>query len=304
MSEQKASRVAVVGAGAIGGFFAAQARLAGHDVVVCTRTPTKEILLESEGETHRLAVSAASSPAEVEPVEWVLLCTKAQDSNAAAPWLARLVGKGTTVAVLQNGLDHEKRIGPLAPQAAILPVLVYTNVERVKPGYLRHHFGNKALVPAGNEGAALAKLFAGSRVRIDQDANFNTALWVKVLSNIAANTLTALTLQRNVVLKRPDLLELSRQIMIETVRVAQAEGAAIKETDIEPFLRAYSGQEDNSPAMTSMVQDRLADRRTEYDFINGEVVRRAARLSIDVPINRAMYALLAAVDAGAGKGAA
>jgi 2-dehydropantoate 2-reductase len=141
-------------------------------------------------------------------------------------------------------------------------------------------------------------------VRIDQDANFNTALWIKVLSNIAANTLTALTLQRNVVLKRPDLLELSREIMLETARVAQAEGAAIKEADIEPFLRAYAGQEDGSPAMTSMVQDRLAGRRTEFDFINGEVVRRAAKHSIDVPINRTMYALLAAIDANAGKGAA
>jgi len=288
--------VAVVGAGAIGGFFAAQARLAGHDVILCSRTPTDHIVLESEGETRRFPMVAASSPADVSRVPWVLLATKAQDTGAAAPWLASLAGLGTTVAVLQNGLDHEKRIGPLAPGTAILPVLVYTNVERVSPGHLRHHFGRRALVPASAEGAAFADLLRASRVRVVPEADFTTAAWTKLLSNIAANTLTALTLRRNTILKQPGMLDLSRQLLNEALRVAQAEGAALTDTDVDGFLRGYAGQDDTSLATTSMMQDRLAGRPTECDYINGEIVRRAARHKINVPINSSMLTLLAALD--------
>jgi 2-dehydropantoate 2-reductase len=288
--------IAVVGAGAIGGFFAAQAHLAGHAVILCSRTPTDHIVLESDGQTHRLSIPAAASPADVARVPWVLLATKAQDTAAAAGWLAALAGEGSTVAVLQNGFDHEKRVGPLAPGAAVLPVLTYTNVERVKPGHLRHHFGRRALAPAGEKAAALAQLFEGSRIRIVPTPDFNTALWTKALSNIAANTLTALTLRRNVVLKQPRMLDLSRQILNEALRVAQAEGAALDTADIESLLRSYAEQDDASLATTSMMQDRLAGRPTEYDYINGEVVRRAERHGIDVPVNRAMLALLATLE--------
>src|SRR5215204_7324681 len=99
-------RIAVVGAGAIGATFAAALERAGHELVLCARTPVGQITVERDGEPPQ----ALSSPIAITPeggrANWVLLAVKAHQTAGAAPWLAALARPGTVVVALQNGVEH------------------------------------------------------------------------------------------------------------------------------------------------------------------------------------------------------
>src|SRR5437773_12024545 len=101
------SSVAVIGLGRIGGIAAACLQDAGrHDVVVCARRPVARLTLERPEGLVDVALRTLTNPADAQPVDWVLLCTKAQDTVSAAPWLTRLCRPTTKVAILQNGIGH------------------------------------------------------------------------------------------------------------------------------------------------------------------------------------------------------
>jgi 2-dehydropantoate 2-reductase len=284
-------RIAVIGAGAIGGTVAALLDEAGHDVSVCVRTPFPELVAEFADRTIHAKARVLTDPSQAEPVEWVILASKAYDSESAAGWLARLAPKGTTVVVLQNGVDHAERIAPLAPEAKILPALAYIAAERVGPGHVRHRNNLLLVVAAGTD---FAELFADTPVEVLVDPDFHTAAWRKLLMNIAANPITALTGRPMEVFGEPGVVELANGLLAEALTVANAEGANVTVRDVRRVQRTYA---ELAPDVgTSMLWDRLADRRTEIDLLNGAVVRAADRHGIPVPLNRTMLTLLNAID--------
>ena len=294
MDSKPPRRVAVIGAGAIGGFFAARARGAGHRVVLCARTPIDRLVIEEKGELREAAVDVALDPAGVAPVEWVLLATKAQDTAGALPWLRALCGAGTTVAVLQNGIDHAQRLAGMVPPSAILPTVVNCGAERVAPGHVVHHQASRLIAPEGEAARRLRDLFAGTDVEVVETADFLSDAWRKLLANVAVNPLTALTMRRIGALAAPDLKELARGLVTEAVAVGQAAGARIGAEDVARVLEAPSRLKPE--AGTSMLYDRLAGRPLEHEYITGAVVAAAERHGVAVPLNRAILALLRALS--------
>jgi 2-dehydropantoate 2-reductase len=223
------------------------------------------------------------------PVDWVLLCTKAQHTEAAAPWLKRLCGPLTRVAVLQNGIDHVARVAPLAGGAAVVPVLVYYTGERLAPDRVRlRHGGAHDLLAADDDaGEAFAQLFAGTELRVVLSGDFLTLAWRKLL-NVVANPITALTLQRQAVLRRPDVHELCRAILDEAVAVARADGARVADDEAERSLATLAGY--SGELGTSMYFDRLAGRTLEVEALTGAVAAAGARHGIDPAQPRAARA--------------
>jgi 2-dehydropantoate 2-reductase len=284
--------VAVIGAGAIGGFFAAAAAAAGQNVTLCVRQRFEELVVERRGVARAARVAIVDQPERVGPAPWVLLATKAQDVAAAAPWLERLAGPGTVVAVLQNGVDHVGLVGPFAPGAEILPTIVRTSAERVAPGRIRVHTGRRLVVPQSAAGERLVALFEGGDAEIVQDPDFATSAWRKLLANVSVNPITALTLRRIGVMREDAVRELARGLLAEAVEVARAEGADLSESDIEPTLDEYARF--NPDGGSSMLYDRLAGRSMEHDHLTGTIVRLAERHGIPAPLNRAVLALLRA----------
>jgi 2-dehydropantoate 2-reductase len=280
--------VAVIGGGAVGGLFAAAAQECGNETALCVRIPFAALEIEGNGVTRTVPVRIATDPTRETPVDWVMLATKAHDTAGAAGWLEKLIGPGTIVAVLQNGVDHEARIRPFAGEAGIMPALVYTAVERTGPGRIVHHSGSKVFVPEGRAGAAF--------VEIAQEADFLTACWRKMLANSAANPITALTLRRIGVMREPGIRELAHGLFRETLAVGLAAGAKLTEKDFDAMVERYDTL--NPTSGSSMLYDRLAGRPLEYDALTGAVVRMAERHGIPVPLNRAMLALLEALDRG------
>jgi 2-dehydropantoate 2-reductase len=289
--------VAVIGLGGVGGGAAGSLAAAGqHDVIACVRQPIARFTLERAEGAVEAPLHMLSDPAQAKPVDWVLVCTKTHQTAAAGPWLARLCTPATRVAVLQNGIDHVARVEPLARGASIVPVLVYYNGERLAPDRVRiRHAGPHDAVVADDEpGRAFVDLFDGTPLRIIRSADFATLAWRKLLINAVANPITALTLQRQAVLRRPDVQELCRSILDEAVAVARAEGVKLAEDETArtiATLENFSGE-----LGTSMYFDRLAGRRLEIEALTGAIVAAGDRYGMAMPLNRALLTLLRAIN--------
>jgi len=287
----KNERIAIIGSGGIGGYLAAQLQAAGHDVVLCVRTPfEKLVIVEQDGKEITVPVRIATDPSAEQPAKWILVTTKAQDVPGAAEWLKHLNGPESVSVVIQNGIDHEERVRPFLPaDATVLPSIIICAVERTEPGRIVHHFGAKITVPAGPDSDAFARLFAGTVFEIEASSTFLTVAWSKLLSNAMANPLTALTLRRNAVFDDERMRELARAVGREVLAVSKAVGATIPDTAIETILAGFSKMRSGG---SSMMYDRLAERPMEFQFITGAVVAAADRHGIEVPVNRTILALL------------
>ena len=294
-------KIAVIGLGGIGGALAVALRAAGRlDVMGCARQPLDRLVLEWGDAVLDPPLKIIADPARAERVDWVMLCTKAHHTPSAAPWLARLRRSGTRVAVLQNGIDHVARTAPHVDGATVVPVIVYYNGERLGPGRvrLRQVAGHDLVVADDADGADFACLLDGTGLRVLRSDDFQTRAWRKLLLNVVVNPITALTLQRQAVVRRPDVHALCLDILAEAVIVARADGARLADDEPARIMAALHA----APAGlgTSMYFDRLTGRTLEIEALTGALVAAADRYDLAVPLNRALLVLLRAVNDAAG----
>ncbi|HZB91071.1 MAG TPA: 2-dehydropantoate 2-reductase [Stellaceae bacterium] len=291
------STIAVVGVGSIGGIVAA---CLTHDtrykVVACARRPLDHLALERPEETVEVALHTVTDPTEAEPVDWVLLCTKTHATASAAPWLRRLCRPSTHVVVLQNGIDHVARVSPFVAGATVVPAIVYFNGERVAGDRvrLRRTPERDLAVPDGAAGRAFAHLLEATPLRVSLSADFTTLLWRKLLLNATANPITALTRQRQSVLRRDDMRALCLAILGEATAIARADGAQLADDEAERVmstLLTYPAE-----AGTSMYFDCLAGRPLEVEALTGAIVAGGERHGIATPINRTLLVVLRAIS--------
>jgi 2-dehydropantoate 2-reductase len=196
---QRRFTIAVVGLGGIGGGAAGSLAAAGrHDVTACVRRAIGSFTLDRQSGVVEAPLVVLTAPEQAKPVDWVLLCTKAHQTQAAAPWLQRLCTPATHVAVLQNGIDHVERVAPLAGDATLVPVLVYYNGERLAPDHVRiRRAGPNDVVVADDEaGHAFAQLLDGTELHVLLSKEFATLAWRKLLINAVAKWCCAVPMWR------------------------------------------------------------------------------------------------------------
>lgn len=279
----------------MGGVLAAALADAGAEVTICTRTPVKQLsVTPPAGNTATIPATILTDPDDATPADVVWVTTKTYDTRSAAGWLRRLCQADTLTVAAQNGLDREDFLRPLLPAGEVIPALLYVGAERVAPGRIAHHAGNLVVVPAGVAGKRAANLLAASPLEVRLSDEFATDAWRKLLGNVVANPMTALTMRRTEVLREPGIAELSRGLLREAVEVARAEGAALTFEDVERVMRGTGNY--GMRTGSSMLYDRMAGQPLEWDAITGEIVRRATRHGIVVPLNTAILALLQALD--------
>ena len=294
--------VVVIGAGAIGTVLAAAACQTGHAVTVCTRTPVDSLTLERDGTEQVLPVTLVNDPAGAAagagasgPVDVIWVATKVGDTAGTAPWLDRFCGDRTLVAAAQNGLDHRGRLIPFVRSEWVVPALAYVAAERVGPGRVVHLGGDRVVVPTG-EAETLLGAAVGDGLVVRGTRDMWTATWRKLLGNLIANPITTLTMRRIGVMAEPGIATLARGLLLEAVEVGRAEGASLGDEDVAAVLTGTSRYGDRTGS--SMLYDRLAGLPLEHRYLTGEVVRRAERHGIPVPLNAAVLALLDALDRG------
>jgi len=311
-------KFAIIGAGAIGGYVGAYLSRAGEDVVLVARGPQLRaiqaggIRIRLQTEEFSARPRAVEDPAEIGPVDAVLLTVKAHSLAQIAPRLAPLIGEDTPVVTAQNGIPwwyferhggrHEgtrlESVDPGGILARTIPArnvvgcVVYCSTIVAEPGVIEHIEGNRFSI-GELDGArtercqrisdALQKagLKCPIRTRIRHD------IWVKLVGNLAFNPISALTratLDR--IIGDPDTRALARAMMGEGEAVARALGV---ELDIS-IDRRMEGAARVGAHKTSMLQDVESGRPLELESIAGAVVELAGILDIPVPHTRAVYA--------------
>jgi 2-dehydropantoate 2-reductase len=289
--------VGVIGLGSIGGVIAGSlCALDRHDVIACVRRLVERLVVERPEGAIEVPIRALTDPAEAEPLDWVLLCTKAHDTPSIAPWLQRLCGPRTRVAVLQNGIGHVDRLAPLVGPAIIVPTIVYYNGERLAPDRVRFRRAGEYdfAVSDDSDGRVFTELLEGTSMRVLRSPDFNTLAWRKLLINAVANPVTALTLQRQAVFRREDVKALCLAILDEAAAVGRADGARLAADEAGQILATLLTYP--ADAGTSMYFDRLAGRPFEVEALTGAIVAAGERHHLPTPLNRMLLTLLRATS--------
>jgi 2-dehydropantoate 2-reductase len=286
------SSILLVGPGAIGATLAAWlCQDDRHDVAVAARTPFDSIEVQTPQGVIRAKPRVLTEVSQASAADWVLVATKAYDSDAAARWFAKACGPATRVAVIQNGVEHVERFEKHIDRARIVPVMIDLPVERTAPGRTRQRGDAKIVVPRGRNGADFLALFAHANFDASETEDFTTAVWRKLCLN-SAGAVNAVLLKGAGISHHDGVAELMRALVRECIAVGRAEGAGLgDEIPDEIVAGARRAPRD---AGNSMLADRLAGRPMEYDARNGVIVRRGARHGIGAPMNALMVALLEA----------
>lgn len=287
------ARVAIVGVGAIGGALAGLLETANrHEITLCMRRPLESLTVQMpEGEV-RVRAHMLCDAAQAEPVDWVIVATKAYDAAGAARWFPGLCAKGAPVAIVQNGVEHRERFKAYVDAERLLPVVIDCPVERRAPEHVHVRGASLMKVEETRLGSDFAGLFADTAVKMMLVDDFTTAAWWKLCIN-SVGALNAITLKPAGVLREEAIGRIAREMATECVAVGRAEGARLDDDLPDQVLAMYRKQPEDS--VNSMLADRLAGRPMEIDARNGAIVRKGEKHGIATPMNRMAVALLQAV---------
>jgi 2-dehydropantoate 2-reductase len=298
-------RVAVVGAGAVGGYFGGMLARAGAPVMLIGRSAHVDVwsrdglFLDSLNFQERIPVGASTEIAAAADADLILFSVKSQDSDATGRQLAPLVGDGALIVSLQNGVDNVERLRAAAGLDPIAAV-VYVASSMPAPGCIRHSARGDLLIGdmprrrGGPRDTALARVagwFEAAGVPCRVSADIEADLWTKLITNAALNPLSAVVhATYGDIVALPESRETIRQLVLECVAVARAGGVALPGVD---FVQTnWSFAEAVGPVYASTAQDLERGRRTEIDALNGFIVRRGAELGVPTPVNQALLALV------------
>ncbi|WGS48484.1 2-dehydropantoate 2-reductase [Paraburkholderia sp. D15] len=315
-----ARRIGIVGAGAIGGHFAARLALAGHRVSVLARGDTLRALdtsglrYTSPGQPERVVeVHAHARADEIGPQDLVVIALKSHALPALAAALIPLIGPRTVVLPVGNGLpwwyclapghpleglrltsvDPDGRIARALPFAQVLGGSVMASCSSPAPGVVKHHSGGR--ITLGEPCAGVSER-AADWARTLTEAGLPTVasddirrdLWIKLLGNACSNPLSVLTqTTTDRLLDAPGTRDVYERLMTECLTIGRQAGLAL---DIDIAARIAQTRELGA-VKTSMLQDLEAGRPLELDAILGAPLECAARLDVDAPLMRTVLAL-------------
>jgi 2-dehydropantoate 2-reductase len=303
--------VVVGGAGAMGGVWASSLSRAGHDVTILDVAKEAIAVInrdgvtveESDGSTMVTPVPATDRADEIGSCDVAIIFTKAHHTRSAAELVKLAINSTTTVVSLQNGWGSAGVLAEVFEPEQIAIGVTYHGATVVSPGRLIHtlNTGPTFLGPYV-DGAPLdratgigdAMTTAGFPTTVTADVM--TEVWKKLIVNSSGLPVASLTgLTTGGMGASEDLMRVCDALVAEGVEVARAKGYSIDVADWIAAVRGVLARGGKGKA--SMLQDVEARRKTEIEVINGAIVREADELGIDVPLNRAMLALIQGIEA-------
>jgi 2-dehydropantoate 2-reductase len=294
-------RVAVVGAGGVGGYFGGMLARAGAPVTMIGRPAFVDavrehgLFMDTLQFRETVRVQASSELSAAAGAEVFLFCVKTTDNAATARELAPLLAPGALVVSFQNGVDNVEQIRAAANLEA-LPAVVYIGVSVPEPGKIKHAGrGDLVVGPKSEKTERLAALFERAGVPCRISENMAGELWTKLLWNCALNAISALgRVKYGEIATSDDARRVVRSLVEEFWAVAGAAG--IRFPDLQDVDAAFAGAckiaTQMSGALSSTAQDILRGKRSEIDSLNGYIARRGAELEVATPVNRAMFTMI------------
>lgn len=290
--------VAVVGPGAIGTTVAAMLHEVGRTPLLCGRTARDHLTLQDGGRSIAVPGPVCTTPKQItRKAGVVFLAVKATQTDAAADWLAVLVGSESVVCVLQNGIEQLERVGPHAPRGSLVPAVVWFPAQAQSDGSVRLRGDVRLTLPDTAASRVVAQVLQGTRCSVDLTENFRSLAWRKLMQNAVAG-LMVLTSRRSGMFSRADIAGLTLAYLRECLAVARAEGIELGDEVPQEILDQF--QSAPLDMGTSILTDREAGRPLEWDIRNGVVARRARVRGVPTPISDILVPLLAAASDGPG----
>lgn len=309
-----ALRIALVGAGAVGGYVAAPLARGGHTLSVLARGATLEAIrrnggltLQSQGERYTAPARAAEDARSFGPQDIVLLAVKAPALPKAAAHLPPLLGPQTIVLPLLNGIpwwffQGPQRLRSLDPDGAleraipfehIVGSVVFPSLSSPEPGVTVHASGSRLVFgePGGGESERVrhvVEVLEAAGHSPEATTDIRREVWLKLLGNACFNPVSLVTgSHTDELIDDPRINKLFTGMMLELLALGRALGIAI---DIRPADRlAFTRKLGH--IKTSMLQDLEASRPVEIDAILGAAIEAAERAGVAAPLLETVYAL-------------
>ncbi len=299
-------KIVVMGAGAIGSLYGGLLQQLGHEVTLIGREPHVNAIIESglriRGAYGDYTVQphAITDPAEVSQADIVIITTKSYDTVTAAQQIQHLSSSGSYIMCLQNGLGTEIRVEKALQTKRILRGTTCAGAQLTEPGLVvamgkglteigTHHPENDDLVHK------IAAVFREAGFAVNTSDNIEGVVWTKTIVNCGLNPIAALTgLTNGEIYRDYRLRGLVIRLVEEAVAVANALGVRL--TTDDPIRYTLGTAKATSDNLNSMLQDILAGKKTEVDYILGEVIRLAQMHGIETPFSEIIYALVKAFE--------
>lgn len=305
-------RVLIAGAGAIGLYFGARLHAAGYDVTFWV-SPATGMHIENEGiELNSVAgdlhiaqpnlLRRGDAPSA--PYDIVIYTCKAEQLADAMSQSAQLLHAKSCLLSLQNGLGSEERIAQAFPYHPVLGGTAFICAERRQANHVLHTAAGRLRIGTWNtdntrEVAAadiLHTMFNYAKVTCELSTDIRFDLWHKLLWNASFNVVTTLSATNvGTLLAIADGEAMIREAMQEVLAVAHAEGIMLPPTLIEQNIANSRGM---GAFRTSMLVDRDHNRRVEIEAISGEILKRADKHAISMPLQSMFYRLLSFYNMG------
>ncbi len=299
-------RIAVIGTGAVGGYFGAKLATAGHELVFIARGQQLEALrraglrvVSPSGNWHVRNAAFTASADAIENVELVLFCVKSYDTETAAKAFAPLIGARTTILSLQNGIDNPEKLAGLWGDDRVLAGVVYIGAQVAAPGVIHHANGGKIvfgrLHGKTNEAAkGVERVLSAAEIPCELSDNIQKIQWAKLLWNAPFCAISCLA-RANVkqIVESDALTRLAIDCMTEVHRAALTRGVDLRRSLFDDTIAFSRGLGEFKP---SMLQDLEARKPLEYEAFNGIVIKLLRHAGQTAPINQTFYALLQHLD--------
>ena len=299
-------RIAIMGSGAVGGYFGAKLAAAGHELVFIARGPHLASMRRSglridspDGNRHIEHAVFTDRPAEAGIVDLVLFCVKSYDTETASRALTPLVGDGSMLLSLQNGIDNAEKLASLWGKQRTFAGVVYIGAQVDSPGVIRHSNGGKIIFGPvdGAIGAAadrIERILSAAEIPCATSAKIQTVQWAKLLWNAPFCAISCLSgASAKQVVESATLTRLAVDCMVEVQAAARKRGVDLPRNLFDETIDFSRGLGAFKP---SMLQDLEAGKPLEYEAFNGVVVKLLRQADEAAPVNETFYALLQQLD--------
>jgi 2-dehydropantoate 2-reductase len=296
-------RVAVFGAGAVGGYLGLRLAQGGADVSFIARGAHLEAmrargltLITPEGDRSTVAVRATDDPAEVGPVDVVLFLVKSYDTEEAAGRLSPLIGEGTGVVSLQNGIDNEERIAAAVGREHVLGGAAYILAAIEAPGVVRSNrarivVGELEAGPPSDRVQRLVEVALAAGIDAVAADDVRRVKWEKYVLLVAFSAVTAATqLTVGDIRGSEAASAMMRSIMAEAWSIGRALGVPLADDHVERAHALVLAQADNEGS--SLRHDLLTGHRMELEALQGTLRRLGLETGVPTPWTDAAYAIL------------
>jgi len=300
----KTNKVVILGAGAMGAFFAARFFDADEDATGVVARGQRYERLKKDG----LVVNGKHYPIPVihpdeatEPSELIIVALKHHHLPEAVPDLKNLVGPRTTIISVMNGLDSEEYIGSFYGMERVLYTISVgidalregNRLTYTKPG--KHYFGEPVNTEISPKVRRVQEAFERAGIPYETPPDMMRMVWWKFMINVGMNQASAvMRAPYGAFHSSPDARALMEALMQEVIGLAKAAGVNLVEKDIEDW---YAFLNTLSPlGKTSMLQDIEAGRKTEIEIFGGKVVELGKELGIPTPVNQTLFRIITVLE--------